>query len=219
MKKILKKIKSKILSKLISRENILSIINPQTILDEINKNKIDNYLKNITIGSNSKIYEQCEIHNLMGDKNKIRIGENSHIRGKLLIFANGGEIIVGNNCYVGESTYIWSADKISIGNDVLISDNVHIVDTNSHEINAVERAKGFIKMLDEGHPKKKGNILTKSIEICDNAWISFNVTILKGVTIGRGAIVGAGSVVTKDVPEFCLVAGNPAKIIKKLNND
>jgi len=46
-----------------------------------------------------------------------------------------------------------------------------------------------------------------------------NCIILKGVTIGRGAIVGAGSVVSKDVPEFCLVAGNPAKFIKKLNDD
>lgn len=45
-----------------------------------------------------------------------------------------------------------------------------------------------------------------------------NVTILKGVTIGGGAIVGAGSVVTKDVPNWCIAAGNPAKVVKNLNN-
>ncbi|MCB0501084.1 MAG: hypothetical protein KDD32_00210 [Bacteroidetes bacterium] len=52
--------------------------------------------------------------------------------------------------------------------------------------------------------------------IKDKAWIGFNVIILKGVTIGEGAVVGAGSVVTKDVPDYTIVVGNPAKLIKKL---
>ena len=57
--------------------------------------------------------------------------------------------------------------------------------------------------------------------IKDYAWISYNACILKGVTIGEGAIIGAGSVVTKDVPAWTVVAGNPAKIVRhiKLKND
>ena len=51
----------------------------------------------------------------------------------------------------------------------------------------------------------------------DDAWIGFNSIILKGVTVGRGAVVGAGSVVTNDVPDHTVVAGNPARVIKKLD--
>ncbi|MBK8021791.1 MAG: hypothetical protein IPK19_10285 [Chloroflexi bacterium] len=57
------------------------------------------------------------------------------------------------------------------------------------------------------------------IRICDKAWIGFNAVILKGVTIGEGAIVGAGSVVTKDVPAWTVVAGNPARIIREFTED
>jgi acetyltransferase-like isoleucine patch superfamily enzyme len=60
------------------------------------------------------------------------------------------------------------------------------------------------------------NIKMADIIIEDKVWIGFNVIILKGVKIGEGAVIGAGSVVTKDVPPYHIVAGNPAKIIKKI---
>ncbi|MGC8751800.1 DapH/DapD/GlmU-related protein, partial [Hydrotalea sp.] len=65
-----------------------------------------------------------------------------------------------------------------------------------------------------GAYKNWEKVKSSPIKIADKAWIGFNVIILKGVTIGEGAIVGAGSVVTKDVPPYAVVAGNPAKIIK-----
>ena len=55
------------------------------------------------------------------------------------------------------------------------------------------------------------------IRIADKAWLGMNVTVLKGVTIGEGAVVAAGSIVTKDVPPWTLVAGNPARVIKELS--
>lgn len=54
------------------------------------------------------------------------------------------------------------------------------------------------------------------VKISDKVWIGFNSIILKGVTIGEGAVVGAGSVVTKDVPAWTVVAGNPARIIREI---
>ncbi|NVO02172.1 MAG: hypothetical protein HXX09_05670 [Bacteroidetes bacterium] len=67
-----------------------------------------------------------------------------------------------------------------------------------------------------GIRKEKENIITAPIIINDFVWINFNAIILKGVTIGEGAIIAAGAVVTKDVPPFTLVGGNPARVIKQL---
>ena len=65
--------------------------------------------------------------------------------------------------------------------------------------------------------KDWSNVNSAPITICDDAWIGMNCIILKGVTIGEGAIVGAGSVVTKDVPAWTVVAGNPARVVKKIS--
>lgn len=127
-----------------------------------------------------------------------------------------GGISIGDASYVGKYSVIRAADSISIGNHVLIAHNVTIIDTDSHEINHNERADSYLKMLKHGHPSSKGSVLTKPIEIKDYAWISYNVSVLKGVTIGEGAIIGAGSVVTHDIPDYSVAVGNPAKVIKYL---
>ena len=93
---------------------------------------------------------------------------------------------------------------------------MNIIDSNSHEMNASERSLGFKNLIKNGHPTSKGSIITKSIFIKKGAWINFNSIILKGVTIGEGSIVAAGSVVTKDVPDWTIVGGNPAQIIKHI---
>jgi len=183
----------------------------------IDRLKIARWLTNASIQSSSRIYAQARIYNYQNNPSRIRIGNGTHVRGELLIFANGGEIVIGDHCYVGEGSRIWSAERITIGNNVLIAHNVNIVDTNAHEMNHLERAAGFQRLMKEGHPRTKNNVLTAPVLIGDYAWISFNVCILKGVRIGEGAIVAGGSVITDDVPEFTLVAGNPAKIISKLD--
>ena len=101
--------------------------------------------------------------------------------------------------FINRDSKIYCFNKISIGNNVAISEDVLIRDSDSHKI-----------LIDN-----KENIYTAPIIIGDNVWIGAKATILKGVKIGDGAVVAAGSVVTRDVPSNCIVAGVPAKIIKE----
>lgn len=175
-------------------------------------------LSSVATYKNAKIYHDAVIYNPQHDKSKITIGDHSLIRGTLLIFPYGGKISIGENCYVGDLSRIWSAEEIVIGNDVLISHNVGITDTNAHETDPVERSVNSKIILQTGLPKQKGSVVSSPVIIKDKAWINFNSIILKGVTIGEGAIVSAGSVVTKDVAPYTVVGGNPARVIKQLDN-
>jgi acetyltransferase-like isoleucine patch superfamily enzyme len=178
--------------------------------------KIARCYENVCIGEGSRFYEEAQVFNLQKDASKIQIGKNTHIKGELLLFAHAGKINIGNDCYVGKNTAVWSAASVMIGNGVLISHNCNIMDTNSHEIDHIERVESYKKMLLQGHSKTAPNVISAPVCINDYAWISFNASILKGVTVGEGAIVAAGAVVTKDVEPFTIVAGNPAKCVKKL---
>jgi len=146
----------------------------------------------------------------------IKVGNYCSIRGELFVFNHGGKMVIGDYCYLGEFSKIWSAIEIIIGNNVLISHNVNIQDNNGHPLDKELRHEHYKSIIKSGHPHNGLNLNEKPVYIHDNAWIGFNSTILKGVTIGEGAIVAACSVVTKDVPPFTVVAGNPAVVVKEL---
>lgn len=96
-------------------------------------------------------------------------------------------------------------EQIQIGNNVAVGANTIICDTDFHPLQPSERQKD----------PNRGT--TAPIVIEDNVFIGMQSLILKGVTIGTGSVIGAGSVVTRDVPPGVVVAGNPAKIIKRLD--
>jgi acetyltransferase-like isoleucine patch superfamily enzyme len=127
----------------------------------------------------------------------------------------GGKIEIGDFCYVGGETKVWSDTSIKIGNRVLISHNVNIFDNQTHPLDPVKRHNQFVHIIQKGFPKDI-DLSGKPVVIEDDAWIGCNVIILKGVHIGKAAIIAAGSVVTKDVPSSTLMAGNPAKIIRTI---
>lgn len=147
--------------------------------------------------------------------NQIRIGPGSIINGELMVFAHGGHIRLGEWCYVGEGTHIWSAKSIEIGDRVLISHNVNIFDNLTHPLSASLRHHHFHHIATLGHPKKL-DLEERSVKISDDVWIAAGATVLRGVTIGRGAIVGAGSVVTCDVAPWTVVGGTPARVLRHL---
>lgn len=145
---------------------------------------------------------------------QLTIGTNSIIKCKFSFDRPEGKITIGNNTYIGKS-HIISSSEIFISDDVIISWGVTIVDHDSHSI-YWEYRKHDIKDWKLGL-KSWNNINSKPIIISNKVWIGFGVTILKGVNIGEGSVIAANSVVTKDVPAYSIVAGNPAKIIKYIN--
>jgi len=109
---------------------------------------------------------------------------------------NGAVLELGSG-YIHSNVTIDCYKKISIGNNVAISKDVIIRDSDSHKIIGKESQ------------------MTRPIKIGNHVWVGTRVIILKGVTIGDGAIIAAGAVVTRDVPPRTIVAGIPAKIIRK----
>jgi len=169
----------------------------------------------VLMGEGSRFHGQAAVVNFQRDRTKINIGKNTHIRGELLVFPYGGDIQIGDLCYIGEGSKLWSGEKIMIGDHVGIAHNVNIIDF-AHEADHLERAAGFEHIFTKGHPMVKGNIPTAQITIEDHVIIYANSTILRGVTIGEGAVISAGSVVLTNVQPFTLMMGNPARPMKNL---
>ncbi len=107
-------------------------------------------------------------------------------------------IILGNNFYANVGCHFLG--NIIIGDDVMIGPKT-VLWGRDHGI-------------DRASPMNQQSHIKKQITLGNDVWIGANVTILKGVTIGNGAVVGAGSVVTKDVPDYAIVVGNPANVIR-----
>ena len=112
-----------------------------------------------------------------------------------------GEINLGAYILISPGTSIRSAKKITIGESTMIASDVTITDSDWHGI------------YDRSEPV--GN--TKPVVLKDNVWIGDSAIVCKGVTIGENSIIGAGAVVTKDVPPNSIFAGNPAKLVKTLD--
>lgn len=114
---------------------------------------------------------------------------------------------IGNNVSIGEYSHITCTNKATIGNGVLTGRFILITD-NSHGNNTKEVA--------EIVPLAREICSNGPVYIGDNVWIGDKVTILPNVTIGKSCIITANAVVTKDIPDYSVAAGIPAKIIKTL---
>jgi len=149
-------------------------------------------------GSGSKIRWRTRIDVL--PFNRFEMGKNSTIEDFCTINNGVGDVLIGDNSLVGMSNVI--IGPVTIGNNVIMAQNI-VVSALNHEYRDVTM------------PIQAQKILTNPIVIEDDCWIAANSVITSGVTVGKHSVVAANAVVTKDVPPFSVVAGNPAKIIKK----
>lgn len=113
-----------------------------------------------------------------------------------------GEVRIGNKTIIGISNVI--IGPVSIGNNVMLAQNVVISGLNH-------------QYQDIGIPPKEQPVLREQITVGDNVWIGANSVVTAGISIGKHSVIGAGSVVSRDIPEYSVAVGNPARVIKKYN--
>jgi len=138
--------------------------------------------------SNTALTNRCKL--VTGYDGNITIGENTQLNGVCIVSYK--KVTVGKNCQIASSTFI--------------------ADTDFHPIDPVEREKQVL-----GKTYSLSSVANESVSIGNNVWIGWNSTILKGVSIGNNSIVAAGSMVLSgEYPANVIIAGNPAKVVKKL---
>jgi lipopolysaccharide O-acetyltransferase len=149
--------------------------------------------KNIQFGNNLTIGHHCRIETHCADTRKV--------------------LIIGNNTQINDFVHIAAKEEVFIGDNVLIASKVFISDISHGSY------KGNDFDSDPMIEPQKRELASSPIHIEESVWIGELVSILPGVIVGKSAIIGANSVVTKDIPAYCIAAGNPATIIKKYNFD
>lgn len=131
--------------------------------------------------------------------NGFQIGKNSIIESYSVVNNGVGDVLIGNGVTLGIGSVL--IGPVSLGDDVIIAQHVVISGLNH-----------TYEMIDI--PISKQGVKTAEITVGAGSWIGANVTIAAGVRIGRNCVIGAGSVVTKDVPDYMVAVGNPARCIK-----
>ncbi|AIQ60523.1 DapH/DapD/GlmU-related protein [Paenibacillus borealis] len=119
------------------------------------------------------------------------------------------KLILGENCKIGDYVHIVASERVIIGDNCLMASKIFISDTSHGE---------YINFDIDSRPDVPPDdrpLYTKPVSIGNNVWIGENACILLGVNIGDGCIIGANSVVNRDIPNNCIVAGAPARVIKK----
>ena len=141
-------------------------------------------------------------HLFLQIKGRLIFGRKVGILGNFLV-VKPSNVSIGNYCGINEGVFILGENKVTIGSYVVLSARCMIIDAGLDKRN----------FSTSNFPRHVGGPIT----IEDGAWIGAGAIILANVTIGRKAIVGAGAVVTSDVPDFAIVAGNPARLIGTTN--
>lgn len=144
-------------------------------------------------------------HCALKGKSNIVLDDGVTVRPYTQIWSGGGTVRIGNGSEIGERCGISIANSLEIGEKVLLSPNVYITDCD-HEYRNIS-----VPVIDQGIAQKG-----QTVSIGYGSYIGINAVIVGNVKIGKHCVIGANSVVTKDVPDYCVAVGSPARVIKKM---
>lgn len=155
---------------------------------------------NIDLGTNVSIESDASINN-------VRIGDNTKIASRVRIFGSAqNQLIVGDGCYFGLNTIVEGFNaQVTIGNNVSFAQNVNLMSGSGP--NASEKMQSVFPII-------KGEV-----SIGDHSWIGANAIIMPNVKLGKFCIVGAQSFVNSSFPDYSIIGGVPAKLIRTLSSD
>ena len=170
--------------------------------------------KAIFRGKNYSFIKRSSISLRVGARREqIILEDNVNLYGKLILHGQVGTIRLGKYVHIGDSTQIQCVNAIEIGDYTQVGEYVVITDNNTHPTDPYFRKE--MSQIPSGHNMRSYIHSENSpVKIGANVWIGSYARVCKGVTIGDNSIVAANAIVTKDVPENCIVAGNPARIVK-----
>ena len=157
----------------------------------------------VQAGKNVYIGKSCALKG----KGNIVLEDGVTVRPYAQIWSGGGTVRIGMGSEIGERCRISIANSLEIGEKVLFSPNVYITDCD-HEYRNVD-----IPVIDQGVVQKG-----QKVSIGEGSYIGINAVIVGNVKIGKHCVIGANSVVTKDVPDYCVAVGSPARVIKNMKN-
>jgi acetyltransferase-like isoleucine patch superfamily enzyme len=164
------------------------------------------FADNVRLGKGVYLDHGVYLHACPGG---ITIGDESMVMKNAILhvynFRNlpHSHITIGRRSLIGESCILRGQGGITIGDDVYLGTLVQILAVNH-------------VFYDTTRPISMQGITAQGISIGDGSWIGSGAIILDGVRIGRNVVVGAGAVVTRDVPDYCIAVGNPARVIRNL---
>ena len=147
----------------------------------------------------NSIYIQMERRVYLGKNALIQVEPFHHLK----FGSHKPKLKIGNYVSIGAGAVISAVSDIELEDDVIIAPYCYIAD-NSHSFDRVDVSIKY-QGLDKVSP----------VKIKKGAWLGWNSVICPGVTIGKNSVIGANSVVTKDIPDYCVAVGAPAKVIKK----
>ncbi len=150
-----------------------------------------------------------------GEK-RVSIGRDCAIRG-VIRCEDAGRVAISDLVYIGDGVIISARTSVEIGEATLIAHGAQVFDNDTHPIDPFEREAHYRSILKLG-PKGQFRIGAAPVKIGRRCWLGFSSTVMKGVTLGEGSIVAAGAVVVSDVAARCIVAGNPARRVKRIKS-